>query len=61
VPDGRYRLTLAVARSATLVAPGRYRVAFKVAASSTGPATIRITARDTSGGLNVATRTVTVE
>ena len=49
----------AVTRTATLVGPGRYRVAFRVATGA-GPATIRITGRDTAGGLNVTNRAVTV-
>jgi hypothetical protein len=49
-----------VTRAATLVAPGRYRVVFKVAPSGDGAAIVRISARDTAGGLNTTTRSVTV-
>jgi spore germination protein YaaH/flagellar hook assembly protein FlgD len=51
----------AVTRTATALGSGRYRVAFTVANGAAGTATIRIQARDSGGGLNVATRTVRIQ
>ncbi len=50
-----------VTRTATSLGSGRYRMSFTVAAGAAGTATIRITGRDTAGGLNTSTRTVTVQ
>jgi flagellar hook assembly protein FlgD len=49
----------AVAKTAVKLSDGRYRVTFTVAAGA-GPAVIRITGRDTSGGTNVTTVPLTV-
>jgi hypothetical protein len=49
-----------VTKTATSLGGGRYRVAFAVASGSAGTATIRIAGRDTLGGLNVTSRTVTI-
>ena len=50
----------AVARTATALGAGRYRVTFTIATGSAGTATIRITGRDTAGGLNTSVRSVTI-
>jgi spore germination protein YaaH/flagellar hook assembly protein FlgD len=50
----------AVTRTATSLGSGRYRVSFTVAAGTAGAATIRIAGRDTAGGLNTSTRSVTI-
>jgi hypothetical protein len=50
----------AVKRTATSLSSGRYRVTFTVASGAAGIATIRIAGRDTAGGLNVTTRSVTI-
>ena len=50
----------AVARTATALGAGRYRVTFTIATGSAGMATIRITGRDTAGGLNTSVRSVTI-
>jgi len=49
-----------VAKSATLVSTGLFRVSFTVAAGGTGAAGISIRARDTAGGTNRASLTVTI-
>jgi len=50
----------AVRKAATSLGGGRYRVSFVVASGPAGRATITIAGRDTSGGVNVSTRTVTI-
>ena len=50
----------AVTRTAISLGSGRYRVSFVVAAGAAGAATIRIAGRDTAGGLNTSTRSVTI-
>jgi len=50
----------AVKRTATSLGSGRYRVTFTVGSGTAGIATIRIAGRDTAGGLNVTTRSVTI-
>jgi spore germination protein YaaH/flagellar hook assembly protein FlgD len=50
----------AVKRTAVSLGSGRYRVSFTVASGAAGIATIRIAGRDTAGGLNVSTRSVTI-
>jgi hypothetical protein len=50
----------AVAKTATSLGGGRYRVSFVVAPGA-GPAVIRITGRDASGGTNTTSATVTVQ
>jgi hypothetical protein len=49
----------AVAKAATPLGRGSYRVSFVVAAGP-GPAVVRITGRDTSGGTNTTSVPVTV-
>lgn len=49
-----------VRKAATSLGSGRYRVTFVVASGSAGSATIGIAGRDTSGGVNTTTRTVTI-
>jgi hypothetical protein len=49
-----------VAKSATSLGRGRYRVSFVVAAGA-GPAVLRITGRDTSGGTNTTSAQVLVQ
>jgi spore germination protein YaaH/flagellar hook assembly protein FlgD len=50
----------AVTRTATALSSGVYRVSFKIAAGGKGTATIRLTGRDTAGGLNTSIRTITI-
>src|SRR5205814_520003 len=50
----------AVKRTAVSLGSGRYRVTFTVASGAAGIATIRVAGRDTGGGLNVTTRSVTI-
>lgn len=50
----------AVTRTATSLGSGRYRVSFTVATGAAGLATIRISGRDTAGGLNTSIRMVTI-
>ena len=50
-----------VTRFATLVGPGRYTASFTVAAGGNGPAIIRISGRDSAGGRNATSRTITVQ
>jgi hypothetical protein len=50
-----------VARQARLVGPGRFTVSFRVATGGSGPATVRISARDSGGRVNRTSRTVTVQ
>jgi flagellar hook assembly protein FlgD len=50
-----------VTRSARLVGPGRYEVSFAVAAAGSGPASVRISARDSGGRINTTSRGVTVQ
>ena len=50
----------AMTKIATSIGAGRYRVSFTVATGAAGIATIRITGRDTGGGVNTSTRTVTI-
>lgn len=47
-------------RTAVSIGSGRYRVTFTIASGAAGIATIGIAGRDTAGGLNVTTRTVTI-
>jgi spore germination protein YaaH/flagellar hook assembly protein FlgD len=54
---GRAPLT----RFATLVGPGRYTISFKVAAGGSGPATVKISARDSAGRPNATSRRVTIQ
>jgi hypothetical protein len=48
-----------VARTATSIGGGRYRVSFAVAVGA-GPAIVRITGRDTLGGTNATSTSITV-
>jgi flagellar hook assembly protein FlgD len=48
-------------RFARLVGPGRYTISFMVAAGGSGPATVKISARDSAGHPNATTRRVTVQ
>ena len=50
----------AVTRTAVALGSGRYRVSFTVAAGAAGTATIRIAGRDTAGGTNTSSRSVTI-
>jgi hypothetical protein len=50
----------AVAKSATLLSTGLFRVSFVVAAGGTGTASVSIRARDSAGGTNRASFTVTI-
>ncbi|HEX2755185.1 MAG TPA: glycosyl hydrolase family 18 protein [Candidatus Limnocylindrales bacterium] len=49
-----------VTRTATALGSGQYRATFVVAAGTAGKATIRVTGRDSGGGLNTSTRSVTI-
>ena len=49
-----------VARTVTALGSGRYRVTFSVAAGAAGTAILRISGRDTAGGLNTITRSITI-
>ena len=50
-----------VARTATSLGSGRYRVSFVVATGSAGTATIKVAGRDTAGGLNTSSRSLTIQ
>jgi flagellar hook assembly protein FlgD len=50
----------AVARTAVSLGSGRYRATFTVASGAAGTATIRISGRDTAGGINTSSRSVTI-
>jgi hypothetical protein len=50
----------AVARTAISLGSGRYRVTFTVTSGAAGTATIRISGRDTAGGTNTSSRSVTI-
>jgi hypothetical protein len=50
----------AVARTAVSLGSGRYRATFTVASGAAGTATIRISGRDTAGGVNTSSRSVTI-
>jgi hypothetical protein len=51
----------AVTRTATALGSGVYRVSFTIAAGGSGTAAIRITGRDTAGGLNVSLGSITIQ
>ncbi|HEY3163930.1 MAG TPA: glycosyl hydrolase family 18 protein [Candidatus Limnocylindrales bacterium] len=51
----------AVTRTAASLGGGRYRVSFTIATGAAGTGTIRIEGRDISGGLNLSTRTVSIQ
>jgi spore germination protein YaaH/flagellar hook assembly protein FlgD len=51
----------AVTRAATRLGDGRYRVSFRIAAGGVGPATLKVTGRDTAGGINSTSRTIRVQ
>lgn len=50
----------AVTRTATALGSGRYRVSFTVATGAAGTGLFRIAGRDTAGGLNGTSRTLTI-
>jgi flagellar hook assembly protein FlgD len=50
-----------VSKVATALGSGRYRVTFAVATGAAGTATIKIAGRDVNGGLNVGSRSVTIQ
>jgi hypothetical protein len=50
----------AVTKTATQVSTGLYRVSFTVAAGGSGPATVAIRARDSAGGTNRTSLTLSV-
>ena len=50
----------AVTRTATARGSGRYRVSFTVATGAAGTGLFRIAGRDTAGGLNGTSRTLTI-
>ncbi|MEO5940883.1 MAG: FlgD immunoglobulin-like domain containing protein, partial [Candidatus Limnocylindrales bacterium] len=50
----------AVTRTATSLGSGRYRVSFVIASGSSGPATLRMSGRDSAGGLNTSSGSVTI-
>ena len=45
---------------ATAIGPGRYRASLRVAAGGSGPAVVKITARDSGGRLNLTIRSIRV-
>jgi hypothetical protein len=49
-----------VARTAVALGSGRYRATFTVATGAPGIGTIRISGRDTAGGTNTSSRSVTI-
>lgn len=50
----------AVVRTATSLGSGRYRATFRLASGPVGTATVKISGRDSAGGLNVSTATLRV-
>ena len=50
----------AVGRTAVSLGSGRYRATFTVATGAAGTATIKISGRDTAGGTNTSSRSVTI-